>query len=130
MTRTRRTKKETRKTKKELAVPQSTLFRSVEETNQMKGGIQVNGVPKAEFIGMKRGENLPKVGYSSGVTLGIGNYQFVKIDIWAELPSSDGDLEATYQKVKSFVQEKLLAEIETIKKQHELSSNSNSNSKE
>jgi hypothetical protein len=110
----RRTKnnKATKETKR-----QPTLFK-VGDVEQIKGAVQVNGNPKEEFVGIKRGENFPKVGFSSGVTLGIGNYQFVKIDIWAEIPSANGNLEEAYKKVKDFVQEKLLKEIEAIKNQY------------
>jgi hypothetical protein len=124
MARRTRNKKATKK-----AQTQPTLFKT-EDIEQIKGAIQVNGSPKQEFVGIRKGENFPKVGFSSGVTLGIGNYQFVKIDIWAEIPSSNGDLEGAYKKVKDFVQEKLLKEIEAIKNQYSNSSSSTSEVKE
>jgi hypothetical protein len=126
MARKTRNKKATKETKR---ARQPTLFK-VEDVEQVKGMVQINGKPKEEFIGMRKGENFPKVGFSSGVTLGIGNYQFVKIDIWAEIPSSNGDLEGAYKKVKDFVQEKLLKEIESIKNQYSNSSSSTSEVKE
>lgn len=77
------------------------------KTIKSDGGILEVAIKKDVFA---------EVGTSRGMTINIGNYESVRVDVWVSLPCERGKEEEAYQEARNFTMQKLLAEEAEIRK--------------
>lgn len=56
-----------------------------------------------------------KVDFSAGLTVNLGNHEFVRLNVGVVVPTYREELEPAYDFAKQFVTERLKAEVEEIK---------------
>ena len=59
---------------------------------------------------------LARIGTSRGVTLNMGNYESVRVDVWATVPCHAGDIGTAYEAVSEWCENRVRDEVSKVKK--------------
>jgi hypothetical protein len=59
-------------------------------------------------------EVLARVKYQEGTTIEIGRFEFQRIDVGIEMPSRVGKINETFEFVKTWVEDRLVAEVQKV----------------
>lgn len=82
-----------------------------------KSGKLISADDSEELITIPKVPNVPlaSVGYSSGMTLNLGDYESVKIGVSVTLPSPLAEIEEAFKVAKDFVDRRLGTEVGLVK---------------
>lgn len=59
-----------------------------------------------------------RVVFRAGLTLNLGDYHMARVDVGLELPCAPTDVDATYDKVRSWVTDRLRDEVANVRKKY------------